>query len=53
MLCTISAICPISVLMVFKNFRLAGVLKKRFFTVIMVPLGAPVSETRMILPPST
>ena len=48
-----SAMCPISVPMVFKNLRRAGVLKKSCFTVTMVPLGAPTSETSFILPPST
>ena len=43
---------PISVLMVLRNFLLAGVLKNNCLTVIIVPVGAPVSDTFFIFPPS-
>ena len=48
----LSAMCPISVAMDFKNLRRAGVLKKSCFTVIIVPGGAPVSDTFFSFPPS-
>jgi hypothetical protein len=42
----------ISVVTDFRNLRRAGVLKNSCFTVIIVPGGAPVSDTFFILPPS-
>ena len=50
---TVSLMWPISVCSVFRYFRLAGVLKNKRFTEIIVPLGAPVSATSLIFPPAT
>ena len=35
----------------FRKFSLAGVLKKRFSTVIVVPFGQPISDISMTSPP--
>ena len=49
---TRSVTCAPSVVSVFKNFRLAGVLKKRFLEINVVPSGAPISSRPFSSPPS-
>ena len=49
---TRSATCPASVVSVFKNLRLAGVLKNRFREIKVVPSGAPTSSSPFSSPPS-
>ena len=52
-LSTTSLIWPNSVIALLRNFRLAGVLKKRFFTSIEVPSAEPCSTTSSTFAPRT
>ena len=52
-LLTVAVISPSSERGVLKNFSLAGVLKNRFFTLIIVPVSPAHSSIGEISPPST
>ena len=49
---TSSATWEPSVMGVFKNFLLAGVLKNKFLAINVVPSGAPISSSGRSIPPS-
>ena len=48
---TISIICESSVVLLFWNLSLAGVLKKSSSTVTVVPFGLPILEIFLFFPP--